>query len=85
VPIAQAFAGKSTTASFLLDLMANTSVRDILFGLFGVTGTAYGIGTSHVYRKRITALSTQIKHLENQHDPGRSSSGLTSSEDGPTL
>ncbi len=74
-----ALAGQSTTAKFSLaaDLKSNRGMADIVLALFGVSGCTYGYKERKLRQKNIARFSRQIKDLEYQLDPKRTSSNLT--------
>ena len=85
-------AGKQTDANILVAAVADfnfiddlassyTKVFCVIVSLFGVIGLGYGKIQSSLRKRTVKRLAAQIIELEEQIDPGRSSSNLTPTGD----
>jgi hypothetical protein len=81
VPAMEAFAGKTTLASFgvylFADLKANTVFSHVVMGILGLGGAGYGLRERSLKRKEIKRLGNRVVEVEKRLDPNRTSSGLT--------
>jgi len=77
----EAFAGKTTLASFgvylFADLKANTVFSHVVMGILGLGGAGYGLRERSLKRKEIKRLGNRVVEVEKRLDPNRTSSGLT--------
>lgn len=71
-------AGETTAADIGIAIAGQLEVSDAFAILFGGGGVAYGMGQRRLRRRTIERLQERIRSLEQQIDPGRSSSGLDS-------
>lgn len=74
---AAALAGKTTEASFLVELLANQGVVDIVMGFVGCGGVLYGYKQRKLRRDVVERIQARNKKLEQLIDAGRTTSSLT--------
>ena len=70
-------AGKTTIAEIGIGFLADVRISEAVAWIFGVSGTAYGLGQRKLRRKGIARLEERATRNEKKIDPGRSSSRLT--------
>lgn len=73
----RSLSGKTTIAEIGIGFLANVKISDAVAWIFGVSGTAYGLGQRNLKRKGIARLEERATRNEKKIDPNRSSSRLT--------
>ena len=69
--------GKTTTANIVVDFLGSVSISDFVGIVFGAGGVIYGMIERRQRQKMIDRLHGRVKKMEQQIDPKRSSSNIT--------
>lgn len=70
-------AGKQTTTSFGLALLADVRPSELVSYAFGLLGWIFGLNAQRLRRNVTERLTGRLAELERKYDPARSTSGLT--------
>jgi hypothetical protein len=77
----ESLSGKETNANIFIDLLGKIEVSVVLSWVVGGAGIAYGRYERKLRKSTIDRLQGRIKSLEQELDPNRSSSKLTTTGD----
>ncbi|HSS48164.1 MAG TPA: hypothetical protein VLX28_04390 [Thermoanaerobaculia bacterium] len=67
-------AGRSTKASILVSVLGDLRFTQAVSWALAVGGTSYGVAQARLRKKTERRLGDRVKELEQELDPGRSSS-----------
>ena len=73
-----ALAGRTTISDIVVNFLGNFRVSEGLAWALGAGGTGYGLLQRKLRRDTIERLQGRVKTMEQEYDPNRSSSNLTS-------
>lgn len=80
-------AGKETLATLLINAVVNVPEHGVSWSwiLVALAAGAWGGVERWIRLRKVAQMSARIKQLEKQHDPDRTSSGLTESGETPRI
>lgn len=77
----ESLAGETTNADIGIRFAGNIKLSEVFAFLFGGGGVAYGLRQRTLRKSTIDRLQERIRRLEENKDPSRTSSGLTTKGD----